>query len=246
MSDWFTKSFGSDYMIVYKHRDLQGAYDEVRKMMEWLELPEGSEVLDLCCGMGRHSMALRDFGFRVTGVDLSGVLLEEAKRLDAGGEVRWLQGDMRAVPLDESFDAVVNLFTSFGYFDEDAQNEKVLGEIHRLLGPAGRFIIDYLNPDEVKRTLVPLSERTDADLAIKEMRRIEDGFVRKTIEIKDQETGELRTYEEQVKLYDSKAFLAMLERAGLQVEQLYGGYDASSYDAATSKRMIFVGRKGQA
>lgn len=245
MTDWFTRSFGSDYMLVYKHRDLQGAYNEVRQMMEWLELPEGSKVLDLCCGMGRHSMALRDFGFKVTGVDLSEVLLEEAKRQDPAGEVRWLRGDMREVPLDEKFDAVVNLFTSFGYFDDHDDNERVLAEISRLLEPGGQFIIDFLNPAYVKDYLVPLSERTEEGLRITEKRRIEDGFVRKTIEIREADGGEPRTYEEQVRLYDNKTFLGMLERAGLRVERQYGGYDASAYEPAGSKRMIFVGRKEQ-
>lgn len=242
MSEWYEKSFGNDYLLVYKHRDLQGAYEEVRSMMEWLELPEGAEVLDLCCGMGRHSMALNSFGFKVTGVDLSEVLLAEARRLDTAEEVNWVRGDMRDVPLSGPFAAVVNLFTSFGYFDDDADNEQVLREMHRLLEPGGRFIIDYLNPEYVKANVVPHSERTDGMLRIVEDRRIEDGFVRKTIVLQE-DGGKDRVYDEQVKLLGREWFEAHLKKSGLAVDAVYGGYDASPYEPAASKRLILVGRR---
>src|SRR5690606_21057041 len=118
-------------------------YHEVKRMIDWLGLPQGSTVLDLCCGMGRHSLALHEFGYRVTGIDLSEVLLEEAKKLDQTGKVTWIHGDMRYVPLEAQFDAEVNLFTSFGYFDQDDENGKVVREMDRLLAPAGKFIIDF-------------------------------------------------------------------------------------------------------
>jgi ubiquinone/menaquinone biosynthesis C-methylase UbiE len=243
MSEWYKKSFGDDYLLVYKHRDLEGAYNEVKRMIEWLKLPAGAEVLDLCCGMGRHSMALTDFGYNVTGVDLSEVLLREAVRMDSEGKVRWIQGDMREVPLNETYDAVVNLFTSFGYFEEAEENERVLKEIHRLLSPEqGQFIIDYLNADQVAANLVPFSKREEGNCTIEESRKIEDGFVRKTIVIREPGTQE-RVYSEQVRLYGLENFLGMLKDAGLEVQHVYGGYDASPYNKTDSKRMIFVGRR---
>lgn len=239
---WYQESFGDDYLLVYKHRDMQGAYDEVRKMVNWLELAQGAEILDLCCGMGRHSMALAEFGFQVTGVDLSEILLQEAVKIDVDGQVTWIRGDMRAVPLSKSFDAVVNLFTSFGYFDEDAQNEKVLHEMHRLLKNDGRFIIDFLNPGYVRANLVEQSERQVDDLTIREMRSIEDGCVRKRIVIS--EPGEQdRHYLEQVKLYERPDFEAMLQRAGLHIDHVYGDYEGQAYTQSVSSRLIFVGHK---
>lgn len=231
-------------MLVYKHRDMQGAYNEVKGMIEWLKLDQGAEVLDLCCGMGRHSMALTDFGYKVTGIDLSGVLLKEAVRLDTQQKVQWIQGDMRDVQINQQFDAVVNLFTSFGYFEEDAENEKVLHEIYRLLKPSGQgqFIIDFLNPEFVERNLVPFSKRKEGSSTIEETRKIEDGFVRKTIVVSEP-GAEDRSYLEQVKLYHQEAFLTMLDRVGLEVLHVYGAYDASPYDKTESKRMIFVGRR---
>ncbi|MNI73473.1 hypothetical protein D3C73_1294840 [compost metagenome] len=134
------------------------------------------------------------------------------------------------------------MFTSFGYFDDDQENEQVLREMYRLLKPGGKFIIDYLNSGYVRSHLVPLSERSEDGLLIREARRIEDGFVRKRIVISQEGTPD-RNYLEQVKLYDRTTFEAMLKNAGLHVDHTYGGYDAQPHDAVESPRMIFVGHK---
>ncbi|MEI7025193.1 class I SAM-dependent methyltransferase [Paenibacillus sp. y28] len=245
MKDWFEESFGSDYLLVYKHRDLSGAQREVERMIGWLDLPVGADVLDLCCGMGRHALALSAAGYKVTGVDLSGVLLSEAQRLDEGKDVRWVQGDMRQLPIDGPYDAVVNLFTSFGYFDDDAESARVLGEMNRVLGEGGRWLLDYLNPTYVQANLVPFSQRTEGDVTIEESRRIEDGFVRKTIVLRQPGAPD-RTYREQVRLFSREQLAAMAESAGLALEAVYGDYEEGPYLAEQSPRMIFVGRKGAA
>ena len=242
MDHWYERSFGKDYLLVYKHRDFQKAHAEVHEMIRWLALHPGAEVLDLCCGMGRHSLALADAGFHVTGVDLSDVLLDEARRLDSSRRVVWMKGDMRAVPLDKPFDAVVNLFTSFGYFSEDGENLKVLKEMHRLLKPGGQFLIDFLNPAVVRRRLVPYSERMDGEAVIKESRRIADGCVRKTIVIESPGQPE-RIYEEQVKLYELPDFERLLHAADLKLVQVYGDYSGREYTASESPRIIMTGIK---
>jgi ubiquinone/menaquinone biosynthesis C-methylase UbiE len=241
MSEWYENSFGEDYLIVYKHRDFGGARREVEQMIDWLDLPAGAKVLDLCCGMGRHSLALLDAGFEVTGVDLSEVLLREARAQEGAAQVTWIRSDMRELPLAGGFDAVVNLFTSFGYFEEDGEQVKVLREIFRMLKPGGKFIIDFLNPAYVIRHLVPHSTREDGKNLIDESRRIEDGYVKKDIILTAKPDGAPRYYHERVKLYSLEKFQEMLEKAGLQLESVHGSYDESAYDAETSKRMIFRG-----
>lgn len=226
---------------MYRHRDFCGARHEVEKMIGWLELPEGSKVLDLCCGMGRHSLALAEAGFEVTGVDLSEVLLREARAQEGAEQVTWLRSDMRELPLDGGFDAVVNLFTSFGYFEEDEEQIKVLREICRMLKPEGKFIIDFLNPSYVIRQLVPHSTREDGDILIDESRRIEDGYVKKDIVLTSKGDDTPRKYHERVKLYPLDAFKQLLAAAGLQLEAVHGSYDEEEYDEEHSKRMIFVG-----
>lgn len=241
MSEWYEKSFGEDYLIVYKHRDFGGARREVEQMIGWLNLPAGAEVLDLCCGMGRHSLALAEAGFKLTGVDLSEPLLREARAQAGSEQVTWIRSDMRQLPLDGGFDAVVNLFTSFGYFEDDGEQVKVLREIRRMLKPGGKFIIDFLNPAYVIRHLVPHSSREDGDNLIDEKRRIEDGYVKKDIVLTSKADGTPRMYNERVKLYPLEKFREMIAEAGLQLDSVHGSYDEGVYDAETSKRMILRG-----
>lgn len=241
MSEWYEKSFGEDYLIVYRHRDFSGARHEVEKMIGWLDLPEGSKVLDLCCGMGRHSLALAQEGYEVTGVDLSETLLEEARSQAGAGAVTWLRSDMRELPLAGGFDAVVNLFTSFGYFEEDEEQVKVLREIQRMLRPGGKFIIDFLNPAHVIKSLVPHSLREEGEVLIDETRWIEDGCVKKDIVLTSKSDGEPRRYHERVKLYSREKFSGMIAAAGLQLEDVHGSYDEDKYDPEHSARMIFTG-----
>ncbi|WNS43450.1 class I SAM-dependent methyltransferase [Paenibacillus sp. MMS20-IR301] len=241
MNEWYETSFGEDYLIVYRHRDFCGASHEVEKMISWLELPPGAGVLDLCCGMGRHSLALSKAGYEVTGVDLSEVLLREARSQKGAERVTWLRSDMRELPLAGGFDAVVNLFTSFGYFEEDEEQIKVLREIFRMLKPGGKFIIDFLNPAYVIRHLVPHSTRIDGDILIDESRSIEDGYVKKDIVLTSKGDDTPRKYHERVKLYPLDTFKQLLAAAGLQLEAVHGSYDEEEYDEEHSKRMIFVG-----
>lgn len=241
MSEWYEKSFGEDYLIVYRHRDFGGARHEVEQMIGWLELPQGAKVLDLCCGMGRHSLALAEAGYEVTGIDLSEALLREARAQAGAGKVTWLRSDMRKLPLAGGFDAVVNLFTSFGYFEEDEEQVKVLREIHRMLKPGGKFIIDFLNPAYVIRHLVPHSTREDGDNLIDESRRIEDGYVKKDIILTTKGEDTPRKYHERVKLYPLETFRTLIAAAGLQLEAVHGSYDEDEYDEEQSKRMIFLG-----
>ncbi|NBI28816.1 class I SAM-dependent methyltransferase [Chengkuizengella marina] len=241
MHNWYEESFGEDYLLVYKHRDLQNAYDEVKKMIKWLHLPKKSTVFDLCCGMGRHSMALSDFGYSVTGMDLSEVLLREAIKLDKDKKVSWIHGDMRKIPTNKSFDAVVNLFTSFAYFESDQENIQVLRELSRILKPKGKFIIDFLNASVIKEQLVPYSERFTEGVKIEEYRSIEQNFVQKSIIIKDE--NQERTYIEKVKLYDLALFKHMISFTELQLDYVFGNYDQSPFDEKTSPRLILVGHK---
>lgn len=244
MSAWYEESFGEDYLRVYNYRDEQGAAHEVHEMISWLKLDPGAQVFDLCCGMGRHSLSLAEKGYEVTGMDLSDVLLDEAKKEDGAEKIRWVQGDMRELPFeDEAFDAVVNLFTSFGYFKEDSEHVRVLKEIRRVLRPGGRFIIDFMNPPHVERHLKPYTEREEDGLKIEERRTIEEGFVKKHITIiPEKENEEHREYDERVKLYTRDRFTDMLAEAGLQIDEVRGSYDEKRFES-DSPRMIFVGKR---
>lgn len=157
------------------------------------------------------------------------------------GQVEWVRGDMRRVPLNVQFDAVLNLFTSFGYFEDDDENTKVIHEIHRLLAPGGKFVIDFLNPDYVRTRLVPMSERNVDGIHIVERRWLEPEYVKKTIYLREPNEP-VRKYAEQVRLYNPHEFEDMFQSAGLALETIYGDYDRSPF-TGESPRMILVGHK---
>jgi ubiquinone/menaquinone biosynthesis C-methylase UbiE len=241
MSQWFEESFGEDYLLVYRHRSKSSAKKEVRAITRWLDLKPGQHVLDLCCGTGRHSIALAEEGLHVTGIDLSETLLKHAREESAGRNIRYVRGDMRELPFEDgSFDVVVNLFTSFGYFETDADNQKVLHEIARVLRPGGAFLIDFLNRQSVQSRLVPVSEREQNGLHIREERRIDGDFVRKTITITAPD-GHRRQYHERVKMYTYEQMRDMLAQSGLRVEDAKGDFEGNPY-TSESPRMILMGR----
>lgn len=241
MSEWFKESFGEDYLLVYRHRTLAAAANEVDAIVKWLNLSPEDHILDLCCGTGRHSIALAKRGYRVTGLDLSETLLSYAITLSKGLPVRFVHGDMRSLPFsDGMFDVVLNLFTSFGYFVEDRDNERVLAEICRVLKPGGQFLIDFLNRPAVIRGLVPVSEREENGVKIREERWIEGDLVRKRIFLSD--SRGMRRYEERVKMYARDQMEQMMQKAGLLVDRVWGDFEGNPH-TEYSQRMIMAGRR---
>jgi SAM-dependent methyltransferase len=242
MSDpWYIKSFQDDYLKIYSHRTDEAAKEEVNQITSLLNMETKKNVLDLCCGNGRHSRQLAKLGYQVTGIDLSTVLLQEAEQRNDAKAIRYLHRDVRDLPFKDEFDYILNLFTSFGYFEQIEENMKVFTSIHNSLKLDGKFLIDFLNPGYVKSTLVPYSERTVDDLLVIEKRRIEGKKVCKDIEI--HQGKEIRTYQEQVNLFEFEEMKSMIESSGLEVTQVYGDFKQQTYDELESPRMIIIGKK---
>jgi SAM-dependent methyltransferase len=238
---WYVESFKEDYLKIYAHRTDEAAASEVNQIMRMIQMDPGASVLDLCCGNGRHSRQLSCRGMRVTGIDLSTVLLDKAESKNDKGHIRYFQSDVRYIPFYEEFDVVLNLFTSFGYFEETEENLKVFQAMSRALKQKGRFLIDFLNPQYVRQNLVPYSEREAEGLTIRERRQIDGHKVHKQIEIED--GGKPRVYEEQVRLFEFPEMQTLLNDAGLRVGAVYGDFNMSPYDAHSSERMIIQGDK---
>jgi SAM-dependent methyltransferase len=239
MTEWFEQWFGEEYHALYPHRDsddARRAVELIRRASPW---PPGTMVLDLACGAGRHAAELEGAGARVVGLDLSPAMLHRARQLT---RARLVRGDMRALPFrPASFGMVVNLFTSFGYFRSDAEHDLVVREVARVLIPGGRFVIDYLNAEQVRRSLRRDSEEISDGGGVARVRRrfSEEGkFVVKEIELR----AENRSYQERVRLFTAQELEAMLQDAGLAVVSRFGDYDGRAPDA-DAPRSILIAEK---
>jgi len=235
MTEWFEQWFGEEYHNLYPHRDDEDARRAVALIRSVVTWRDGDRILDLACGPGRHAAELARWGGRVVGFDLSRAMLRRARERSRVGLVR---GDMRALPFRAgSFALAVNLFTSFGYFLDDDEHRRVVQQVVAGLSPGGSFVLDYLNAEQVRRTL-PLRVTEQAqgrDVLV--TRRIDsaDRFVIKEIELRD----EGRRFQERVRLYDAAELAALLLSAGLRVVARFGDYDGAPA-GPTAPRVILV------
>ena len=236
---WYKEWFGQEYLELYAHRDESEAERHVGFVLEHLDGPSPARILDLACGAGRHSAALRRKGYEVVGADLSLSLLATQPRepLIAGG-------DMRRLPFrDESFDWILNFFTSFGYFERERENFRVLEELTRLLRPGGRFMIDFLNKDRVLADLQEHEIQKRAGRTIHIERWYDAATRRINKRMRLESSGEpTSTFLESVRAYDRHEVTIGARWAGLEVDALYGNFDGDSYHRE-SERLILIGHK---
>lgn len=236
MTDWFEKWFGEEYLALYPHRDEHEAQRVATLIDARVRIAPGAPALDLACGAGRHARALTEHWWTV-GLDLSPALLRIARSEDRDAPL--VRADMRCLPFRaQSFGLVVNLFTSFGYFRDDAQHRHVIGEVARVTQPGGSFVLDYLNAPCVRATLVPFDRFQVGERVVEQEREISaDGrFVRKTITLADEE----RTFIERVRLFEHGELLGMLDVCGFDIADALGDYDGHTY-GPDSPRTILIG-----
>jgi SAM-dependent methyltransferase len=240
-ADWFASAFDDLYPVVYAHRSVEAAAPEAAFAADRVKLRRTDGVLDLCCGGGRHSVHLLGTSPYVTGLDFSPDLLCQAQTL-LRHSARLVRADMRAIPFKDTFDVIVNFFTSFGYFSDPEQNLAVVRGVAQALKRGGRFFIDHINAASAEASLKPTSLRRAGELVIRERRWIDDDRrVNKVAEV--ERDGEVvRIYEESVQLYERDVFEALLAEGGLAVEDIYGDFDGRPYGPDTP-RMIVVGRR---
>ena len=233
---WYQEWFGEDYLELYAHRDR----GEAERHIDFVEARLGDRqphaVLDLACGAGRHTAALRRRGYRALGVDLSLTLLTQSPELPRAA------GDMRSLPFaDAAFDWVLNFFTSFGYFESERENFRILEEIVRVLRPAGRFLIDLFNVDQVLATLEPRESREMNGRRVDIERWYDPRSKRINKQIRVQSADHsTRSYLESVRAYRLEEVQNGLEWAGLQLHEIFGGFDGEEF-GPQSERLIFVG-----
>lgn len=235
--NWYTSWFDTPYYhILYKDRDYQEAGLFMNELTSFLSLGKNSEILDLACGKGRHAKYLNKLGYRVTGVDLSPTSIDFAKKFERDG-LHFEVYDM-CLPYPKKFDAVFNLFTSFGYFENENDNLRTIKAIRSELKENGYGVIDFLNADYVKRNIVPSETKIIEGIEFFIDRYIDNGYIIK--DIKFFHNGREHCYTERVKAITLDNFKDYFAEAGVSIKHCFGDYHLQPFDPITSERLILI------
>src|SRR6478735_6007608 len=235
--NWFASWFDTPYYhILYKDRDEEEAEFFMDNLVHYLNLPEEAKILDLACGKGRHAFHLNQLGYDVTGADLSANSIAEAKEM-ATGSLHFRVHDMRE-QFDEKFDAIFNLFTSFGYFEDDNDNLKTLTAMRDSLTETGFAVIDFMNVHNVIANLVPDEVKTVDNIDFHIKRYVKDGHIFKEIDFEDQ--GQKYHFTERVQALTLENFESMMEEAGIYLLDIFGDHKLRKFHKTESERLIMI------
>ena len=234
--DWFDSDY---YHILYKHRDYSEARNFIDKIVEYLDLKKGSKILDLACGIGRHSIYLEKIGFDVIGTDKSTNNIKKAKK-NENDKLKFIQMEM-INDTNRKYDGIFNLFTSFGYVNHD-YNLETIKNIERQLKDDGKVIIDFMNTLFVKNNLVIEETKVIDDLIFKIKRKSDGKHIYKEIKFHDKKNY---FFQEKVMDLSLKDFENYLIKYNLKIIKTFGDYNLNEFDIENSERLIMVIKKSQ-
>jgi SAM-dependent methyltransferase len=205
-------------------------------LTNYLNIPEEGTILDLACGKGRHSVYLNSLGYDVTGVDLSENSIAHAKQFE-NDSLHFQVHDM-CKPFGKRFDAVFNLFTSFGYFEDETDNLKTIQAIQADLKPFGFGVIDFMNADYVIDNLVPEETKTVDGIDFHLKRSYQDGYIIKDIMFTHNDVT--YDYQERVRAFTLQDFETLFEKADVFLLDVFGDYKLRKFDKKSSERLIMI------
>ena len=234
--DWFDSDY---YHVLYKHRDYNEARNFINNIVEYLDLKKGSKILDLACGIGRHSIYLEKIGFKVVGTDKSPNNIKKAKA-SKNQDISFLQMEM-IDDTNHKYDVIFNLFTSFGYVNHD-YNLKTIKNIERQLKDDGTVIVDFMNTLFVKKNLVIEETKVIDDLSFKIKRKSDGKHIYKEIKFHDKKNY---FFQEKVMDLSLKDFEKYLIKYNLKIIKTFGDYNLNEFDIENSERLIMVIKKSQ-
>jgi SAM-dependent methyltransferase len=244
--EWFDNdAFWRDtYDFMFPPSRMEVAKDEVDKIIRLTKV-KGKAALDLCCGPGRTSVALAKRRFAVTGVDRTKFLLDRARARARTAKVKieFVQKDLRDFVRPDSFDLVLSMYTSFGYFETRDEDLSVLRNIHTSLRRGGAFLIDTISKERIAKIFLPSSveEAPDGSLLV-QRRKLIDDFTRASNEWIVVRKGRAKSYKFSHRLYSGLELRDLMERAGFRRVRLYGSFDGTPFDNR-AERLIAVGKK---
>ena len=235
--EWFEHWFDTPfYHILYDYRNDDEARYFMGNLVDYLKLLKGDKILDLPCGKGRHALFLYEQGFKTTGADLSVNSIEHARQFEKQ-DLSFNIHDMRD-PLKGSYDAIFNLFTSFGYFNQETTNIKVLKNFKNGLLPGGHIVVDFLNLEKVVQQLTPEQHITKQGIDFVIRKRVSENFIIKEIEVNQNQ--EVHHYMEKVQALDLDKMKYFAKEAGLEIQEIFGDYGLNAFDNDNSDRLILI------
>ena len=246
---WYVDFFGADYLDIYRHIfTAERSAQEVTFAEQVLELAPGASVLDLCCGQGRHSVPLAQHGYRVTALDLSSAYLELAQQAAQNHNVKLetVSADMRQIPFQNRFDAIINMYSSFGYLESEADDAEVLKSVAKAIKPGGRLFLDMLNREWAVANYIQNDWHTGPNDTLYVERRelnLETSRMRVRFTIIGPDGGRRNSIGHDIRLYTLTELIRMLSHVGLSVTGTFGGFNGEEY-AINTRRMIIAARKG--
>ncbi len=243
--EWFEdESFWEEfYPVLFPDILFEEAEEEIEKILDLIGHPVSS-ILDLCCGPGRFAGLLARDGYQVCGVDRTPFLLDKARtEYSDCATAEWVLSDMREFVRPDAFDLILNLYTSFGYFEDPADERCVLNNIHTSLRPGGSFIIEVMGKEILARDFEPVLTS-----------QIDDGFFIQVHEIRENwnriynewtlvRNGTVRTFPFEHTLFAASDLVRLCEMAGFTDIRVFGDFDGSPYDN-TARLLIVTGKKG--
>lgn len=243
-SEWFRDWFNTEeYLNVYQHHNESDAEDHVKLILGNIRLSSGVKILDMACGAGRHAIIFARKNFDVTAVDLSESLLAIAKKNadDENLNINFVHSDIRNFKSDDKFNLVLNLFTSFGYFESDEENFAVLQKAYDLLTDDGFFVLDFFNSYFLQQNLVESSEENLGEVKIHQFRKIKENRVTKKIVIT--KNGNLSQFEESVRMFTKDELVNAIQNIGFDIYKTFGDFLGNEFDILNSPRLIMICKK---
>ncbi|HVD97567.1 MAG TPA: class I SAM-dependent methyltransferase [Cytophagaceae bacterium] len=239
--DWFSEWFDSPYYhILYKNRDLKEAELFIDKLTAYLNLPAQARIIDIPCGKGRHCIYLNKKGFHVSGADLSPENIHYAQQF-SNDHLDFFIHDMRDEFAHNKFDAVLNIFTSFGYFEDPADDQRCIHAFAKALKPGGKLVIDFMNLTKVLQELVTEESKTVDGVNFLVRKKVVEGRIVKDILFSDQ--GHAYHFQEKVTVLYKEDFLKYFTFAGLKIKSIFGDYQLNAFDPENSDRLILIAEK---
>lgn len=241
MKNWYATWFDTPYYhLLYKNRNQMEAGNFIENLLQHLKPSKEALFLDVACGKGRHSKHIHQLGFNVHGIDLSEKSIKEASIFN-NERLHFEQHDMREVYRSNYFDYAVNLFTSFGYFDDVSDNQKSMDAMAKNLKKDGILVIDFMNAKKVCLNLVEKEMKSVDYIDFYIERKIKSGFIQKDIQFTDK--GKKHHFQEKVQALTLNDFSNLLQKAGLKIIDLWGNYEKNDFDVLKSNRLIIIAQK---